>query len=120
MKFSEWITKKYIEWRGDAIGRNRSVSDFASHVGVTQETMSNWMNGSIPKRQELITRLVGIFGAEVYDILELERPPEFLYDPIYDELHKIFHQMSAEEREQYLANGRSTIEGHERHAKYGD
>lgn len=103
MEFSEWITNKYVEWRGDAIGRNRSVSEFAEYIGVKQQAMSSWMNGITPKRHETITRLAAQLGPEVYDVLGIDRPPQA--DPIYDELHKIFHQMTADQRARYLEDG---------------
>ena len=28
MEFKDWITKKYLDWRGDAIGRDRSIKNF--------------------------------------------------------------------------------------------
>jgi hypothetical protein len=76
MEFSEWLTQKYIEWRGDAIGNNRSISDFAQMVGVSQPTMSFWMKrgGKIPRAKDSIQHLVNAFGFEVYDVLGLPKP----------------------------------------------
>ena len=106
MKFAEWITKKYVSWRGEEI-EDHSINDFAIYIGGTQETLSHWMKGSTPKRHETIVKLVRMFGPEVYDILELERPPEYAYDPIYDELHKLFYEMTPEQRARYLDIGRN-------------
>lgn len=74
VKFSGWITQKYVEWRGDAIGNERSITDFARMIGVTQQLMNTWMSGATPKSLKSIQALVLIFGDEVYDVLGLERP----------------------------------------------
>ncbi|MEW6650474.1 MAG: helix-turn-helix transcriptional regulator, partial [Chloroflexota bacterium] len=70
------LTRKYIEWRNDAVGHDRTISDFAEMVGVTQPTMSRWMKkgGQTPRGQQSIVKLVRAFGGEVYDILGLPRP----------------------------------------------
>lgn len=44
MEFKDWITKKYLDWRGDAIGRDRSIKKFSDFIGVSQPLMSRWMN----------------------------------------------------------------------------
>jgi acyl carrier protein len=76
MDFSDWITRKYIEWRGDAIGNTRTITEFADWIGVTQSVMSSWMKrgGRVPRHQQTISKLAARFGDEVYDVLGLERP----------------------------------------------
>jgi len=73
MEFWEWITKKYIEWRGDS---RATISEFAKYIGVTQPVMSDWMkrNGKIPS-----TKSVGKIAKkypDIYEILELPSPVE--------------------------------------------
>lgn len=76
MKFYEWITKKYIEWRGNAIGQDRSITEFAAMLKVPQSLMTQWMKkgGKVPTSQKYISALVKHFGVEVYDILDIPRP----------------------------------------------
>lgn len=80
MDFAEWLTEKYISWRGKAIGNDRSISDFAIYVGVSQQTMSSWMKkgGKIPRAKQSIQKLVDAFGYEAYDVLGLPKPIDFL------------------------------------------
>lgn len=74
MNFSEWITKKYIEWRGDSVGHDRSITDFAKSVGVSQSLMSHWMNGDrAPSSHKTISKLGAIYP-EVYEVLGIDRP----------------------------------------------
>lgn len=71
MEFSDWITKKYTAWRGNAFGHDRSVTGFAEWVGVSQPLMSHWMKkgGKIPSSKDSINKLVEKFGLEVYEVL---------------------------------------------------
>jgi SOS-response transcriptional repressor LexA len=75
MEFSEWLTRKYIDWRGDAIGHERTVNDFAAWIGVSQPLVSQHMKkgGKIPENHKTIKKYVDRFGPEVYDILGLPR-----------------------------------------------
>lgn len=74
-KFDAWIAHKYIDWRGDKIGREGTVSAFARWVGVTQSTMSYWMSGNnTPDSAASINALVARFGGEVYDVLGIIPP----------------------------------------------
>jgi len=76
VEFADWITKKYVDWRGDAIGKDRSITEFAQWIGVSQQTMSGWMKkgGKIPRSKLSISNLVSKYGAEVYEILDLPMP----------------------------------------------
>lgn len=77
-EFSEWITQKYIAWRGNAIGQDRSISKFADLLGIRQNVLSAWMqkNGKTPRDQKNINALIRHFGFEAYDALGLERPSD--------------------------------------------
>jgi hypothetical protein len=76
VEFSEWITKKYIEWRGDKFGSGTSVAKFAELFGAPQQVVSDWMkpNGKVPRSQKYINALVETYGDEVYEILGLHPP----------------------------------------------
>ncbi|KAF0106086.1 MAG: hypothetical protein FD147_2598, partial [Chloroflexi bacterium] len=78
MDFSDWITKKYIEWRGDAIGQERSITKFAEMLKVPQSLMTQWLKkgGKVPTSQKYISLLVKEYGVEAYDILGIPRPTE--------------------------------------------
>ena len=75
VKFGEWITKKYIQWRGDAVGHERTITDFAQELGVSQPLLSQWMAGDkIPRSRNSISQLVKMFGNEAYIALGLPVP----------------------------------------------
>jgi len=78
MDFSEWITKKYIDWRGNAIGQERSITKFADKLNVNHSLMTQWMKkgGKVPNSQKYISALIKEYGVEVYDVLGIPRPSE--------------------------------------------
>lgn len=68
--FKEWINRVFLDFRGDT---RLSVSDFARHIGISQQVMNGWLNyGSIPSAKYL-SRLANIYP-EVYEILGLPTP----------------------------------------------
>ena len=77
MEFRIWLTEKYVEWRGDKVGHNSSVSSFAEYIGTKQQLMSGWMNGDYAPAKANIDKLANKLGYEIYDILNIpqdERP----------------------------------------------
>jgi|SRR3972149_3587728 len=71
MEFWEWLTLKYTQWRGDSIGRERNITEFAKEIGVRQQTLSSWMQkgGPIPTDDKSIRKLADYFGPEIFNIL---------------------------------------------------
>lgn len=79
VSFSEWINGKFIEWRGDRVGKAASVAEFARQFGAPQQLVSSWMTpvergGKIPRSSKYINALVAVYGNEVYDVLGLPVP----------------------------------------------
>jgi len=96
MRFSDWITLKYVEWRGNAVGREKTISDFAEYIGVSQSLMSLWMKpkgGSVPRSQDSISKLIARYGVEVYDILNIATP-----DPLLTEITTNWGILTDEEK----------------------
>jgi transcriptional regulator with XRE-family HTH domain len=76
--FSNWITQKFIDWRGDRHGRGSSVADFALLFGASQQLVSDWMRkgGKKPRAAKYINALAAVYGDEVYEVLGLRKPPD--------------------------------------------
>ena len=73
-EFSIWFKGKFLEWQAEQMGV-KSISDFATFLGVSQPNASRWLNGqSKPRDHENIRRLVGFYGNEVYEVLGIENP----------------------------------------------
>lgn len=98
VNYKEWITQKYVEWRGNAVGRERSITDFAEYIGVSQQLMNDWLNkGKKPRSQETIGKLAAIYGDEVYGVLG-GRPK----DDVLGQLMKLYYQIPEEDRAYFV------------------
>jgi hypothetical protein len=75
MEFSEWITKKYIQWRGDKIGAEGTQTAFANYLDVPQQVMSDWMKkgGSLPRKAKYVNLLAAHYP-EIYELLNIPAP----------------------------------------------
>jgi transcriptional regulator with XRE-family HTH domain len=81
MTFPEWITRKYLDWRGDVV-TGRSITKFAEYLGVSQSLMNNWMQGQrMPGRKSLMK--IGRKYPEIIEIFEFAIPNN------YDELDNL-------------------------------
>lgn len=78
MSFPKFLEKKFLEWQNRE-GTRKTISEFATHIGVSQSVVSMWMNGSRVPNKPSIERLSSIFGLEVYDALGNPRPDPDLY-----------------------------------------
>ena len=113
MKFYEWITQKYIDWRGNAIGQDRSITEFASMLKVPQSLMTQWMkkDGKTPTSQKYISALIKVYGVEVYDVLAIPRPSESdVLSELPPELASAVKSAIAEIRSSYKANENTSPE----------
>ena len=68
MKFKKWVNDKYIDWRGDT---RATISDFAAYIGVSQTTMSTWMNSDFTPNAKSLQKIAVVFP-EIYDALGLK------------------------------------------------
>lgn len=77
--FTKWINEKFFEWRGAS---RRGVTDFAEYVGVSQQTMSLWLNGDRGNRlsPQSIAKLAEKFP-DVYEAVGLTGPSRMRYLP---------------------------------------
>ena len=73
MSFPEWLTAKYVEWRGDRVGRGTSMTAFAKYLGVRQSVFNEWMQGrALPGKVSL--RKLGPKYPDVYEVLDIPSP----------------------------------------------
>ena len=107
MEFSEWITKKYIEWRGEAFGQERSITKFAEMLGVKRSLLTQWMqkDGKVPSSHLSINALVAYYGPEVYDVLGLERPPQTPFDQLPESVRSRLVEATLRVQEELIRRG---------------
>lgn len=72
--FGKWLTGKYLVWQLE-LGERKTLTEFAGYLGVSQSTVSAWMQGDHkPKSSQNVAHLADKFGYEVYDLLGLPQP----------------------------------------------
>ncbi len=102
MDFHDWINQKFREWRGDAIGHEKTLQDFAQWLGISKSLLTYWRkkNGKIPTHKKSIDKLVEKYGIEVYDVLGLEQPDIITVGPIphqiRDDLSTALYEINSE------------------------
>ena len=74
--FAEWINEKFLEWEKAQGKRRRSYSEFARWLGVSQPSLSKWLNGDNPPTGDNLRLLAEQLGGEIYTLLGKEIPPE--------------------------------------------
>lgn len=114
MEFSEWITRKYVQWRGDAIGRERSVPEFADWLEINPKTVDHWINGrrKRPRDPETIQKLIDKYDDEVYAILGIDPPERKLPSPedaTFADWIRLLKQLPEKDREELLASARARL-----------
>lgn len=104
MKFRQWIEMKYLEYQRNSGGR-KTVLQFAEHLGVSQQTLSNWMNETRTPQGDNVRKIADKLGLEVYDVLGLERPDPILFyiQKHWDELPEEAQRALLEQAEEYVA-----------------
>lgn len=75
--FQNWILRKHLELQVKE-GRRISIDELAALFGCSRPLLSHWMNGRRRPGPEYVRRLEELFGPEVYDALEIERPDPVL------------------------------------------
>lgn len=88
VEFREWLNKKYIDWRGDSFGNDRSISDFARWIGVSQSTLNEWMQGNVKPSTRAVPKIAAKYP-DVYEVLGMASPAS-PFDALPTELQEVF------------------------------
>lgn len=107
-KFSEWMTKQFLEWQTEQ-GKRKTLEEFAGFVGVSRPLINMWMNGNQKPGADNINILAELFGNEIYDVLDLPRPNPYLQklNRIWEFLPEEIQRKFSEEAEKYEAHNLS-------------
>ena len=49
MKASDWLNQQFLKWK-QGRGRRATVTEFARHLGITQQSLSSYMSGAYQPR----------------------------------------------------------------------
>jgi transcriptional regulator with XRE-family HTH domain len=78
--FSDFLEKKYLEWRAQQETRKAGITQFADYLGVPRASLNNYMlRGTRPKPDdENLERIAGKLGGDAYGVLGYQRPDPIL------------------------------------------
>lgn len=85
MKVSEWLNIKFLDWQRSA-GKRKTIAEFASFLGVTQASLSDWLRGKYDPKGKNLGKIANKLGYEIYDILGIPRPLPMDLDDQVNEL----------------------------------
>jgi predicted transcriptional regulator len=107
-EWSQWINRKYVEWRGDS---RATVSEFAAYLGVSQATVSAWINGTrgAPASKKIIAS-VGEKYPEVYEIVSRQLGIPNL-SPMDKETLELLNKLPADRKKEFLKKLRDQAKG---------
>lgn len=91
--FKDWLAQKFNDWEKSQ-GRKQSYYAFARYLGVSQANLAQWMEGAALPAGDDLRALAELLGAEVYDLLQMDRP-----DPQLERLLGGFSTLPASLRE---------------------
>ena len=76
MEFKEWLLNQYLDWQSRE-GEHKTISEFASYLGVKQPYVSAWLNGDHKPGKKYIPKLAEKLGDEAYVMLGIPVPDPF-------------------------------------------
>ena len=86
MKASDWLNQQFLKWE-QALGRRATVTQFARHLGITQQSLSSYMSGAYQPRGANLAKSAARLGPEIYDLVGATHSAA--NDPAVEELKKI-------------------------------
>lgn len=90
IKWKAWINEKYLDYRGNAIGNDHSITQYAEeYLGIPEQVVSAWLiKGSEPRKYAYVSALIRKYGLEVFEAMGAEPmgivPPDYLVDYLLD------------------------------------
>jgi transcriptional regulator with XRE-family HTH domain len=102
--FSDWITKKYLNWQAE-VGKRKTIDDFAAYLGISRPLLNMWMNGDKPRPGPANIKLLAeIYGNEVYDAVGIPRPNPYLekINQVFENISEDHQRQLAEDAERYV------------------
>lgn len=71
---AQWLEKHFIKWQSD-LGESRTVTDFAAYLGVSRDSLNNWINrGSKPERYSVDILAAKLDDLTIYSLMGLPEP----------------------------------------------
>jgi hypothetical protein len=85
-KASDWLNQQFLKWE-QGRGRRATVTEFARHLDITQQSLSSYMSGAYLSRGANLGKIAARLGPEIYELVGA--PHSAGNDPVVEELKKI-------------------------------
>jgi transcriptional regulator with XRE-family HTH domain len=104
---SKWIMKKFLEYKSIQ-ERDVTQAEFAEYLGVSESTVSQWINKVQPPDKHSADLVALKLGPEIYDLLGLARPNTIPLDQlphaVRDRLTTAVYEVNSELESRGLSN----------------
>lgn len=111
-EFSDFLNKKYLEWKesewNKRRNRNTTQNDWAKHIGISPTTLSPLMTGVRPPNEKNADLLAAALGPEVYTVLQ--KAPRMPADPGLRIIAGVWHLLDKGDREKLAQLARALAE----------
>lgn len=109
--FVEWFQQKYEEWRENKYGREASQAEFARYLDISYQSVNEYLHGKTkPAYGETLDKLFAVYGPEVYDVLEMERPVDVQVKSVAERIQKLDRQARSLTNEELIGEIRKLAE----------
>lgn len=72
-KFADWLEAEYLKWEQQR-GKRSTLVQFANYLGISAPLLSHYIKGIREPSNDTVHKLAQRLGAEIYDVLGLQRP----------------------------------------------
>ena len=66
-----WLQQKFESWRYQKNMR-KTVTEFARHVGISEDQMLKYMNGSEKPHGSNLAKMAGMLGFDIYELVGIK------------------------------------------------
>jgi hypothetical protein len=90
--FPAWFNRAYKRWSRSQAGEEDFVA-FCDLLGYPPSKVLGWLHGEFLPEEPEVLSIAGIFGTDVYEVLDLPKP-----EPQLLEIYKSFAHLTGENR----------------------
>ncbi|GAP06038.1 hypothetical protein ATHL_00884 [Anaerolinea thermolimosa] len=90
--FPAWFNRAYKRWSRSQAGEEDFIA-FSDLLGYPPSKVLGWLHGEFLPEEPEVLSIAGIFGTDVYEVLDLPKP-----EPQLLEIYKSFAHITGENR----------------------
>ena len=90
--FPAWFTRAYKRWSRSQAGEEDFIA-FCDLLGYPPSKVLGWLHGEFLPEEPEVLNIAGIFGTDIYEVLDLPKP-----EPQLLKIYKSFAHLTGENR----------------------